>query len=358
MENYKKDNGPSRRHFLKTGSAALATVALPSVTGCLGGGGNGGLGELGVGYQPHYFQAASGILAASEVDSVAGTEISYSGFLSGSAMINSMISKQRLVGYMGDMPGLVAANEKKIDGGGYIVAKDNRSPGSTLSIVTREGEFDSVKDLDSEDVTLKVNHYSYAHRWMLHVLDDENFQNLDPRGLVDGDPTTFTSQLRQGSIDAFANWEPFPSNALYQEGRDLEVLVSGEDYPEHLGLSVLVFHPDLVTGEHRDIGVSWLESHLEMRDILKNNREKAVDILAEQPGNPGVSYPREVADRAFAQMEKGNFEPAFDEREKSELQEGLQFLKNPPGDLDPVIGEEMTLEDRLDTSLLKEARSA
>lgn len=346
---------------MKRGAATAGALTLPGIAGCLGGQRNGGM-RLGVGYQPHYFQAASGILAAARVDEVAGTGIDYSGFLSGSAMISSMVSEQRLVGYMGDMPGLVAADEEKMDGGGYIVAKDNSSPGATLSIVTRKGEFDGVEDLDDPGVVFKVNHFSYAHRWMLHLLDVEGFRNVGPGDLTDGDPTTFTTQLRQGSIDAFANWEPFPSNALFvsrTEGNpELEILATGEEYPEHVGMSVVVFHPKLVEGELRDLGVAWLGRHREMHDILNNRREEAVMLLSEQPGNPGVTYPQEVADRAMRQMEKGEFDSSFGDRERSELREGIEFLKDPSGALDPVLSEGMTLEDRLDTSLLAESGEA
>lgn len=304
--------------------------------------------EMGVAFQPHYFAAVSGILANSKkIDKLDnGTNITYGSYLSGSDMISSMIAKDQSIGYMGDMPGLVAADKDQLNG--VIIAKDVWSPGATTAIVTRQGEFDSVKDLDQSGTKIKVNHYSYSHRFLLHVMDQEGFKNIKESDLLDGSPTTMLTQLENGDIDAAVVWEPFVSEIMERSKKsekfEAEILATGKDYSEFQDLSVVVAHPDLVENQPETV-VEWLKVHLKMEQIVKNKPKQAKKLLSE----PNTSYSEWIAKRSLDTFGKVN--AMVTKEDKKVLKEGANFLQKKG-----IISEDFNLEKHINMSLLKKAK--
>ncbi|MCK8817935.1 ABC transporter substrate-binding protein [Natroniella sulfidigena] len=303
--------------------------------------------ELGVAFQPHYYPAASGILSNSQdIDHLNDElEVNYSSYLSGSDMISSMIAQDQTIGYMGDMPGLVAADNEQLEG--VIVAKDVWSPGATTSIVTRKGEFDSVKDLDNSDTEIRVNHYSYSHRFMLHVMEDEGFEVLNPDDLLDGSPNTMLTQLENGDIDAAVVWEPFVSEILERSKEvsdfEAEVLSTGKDYPNFEDLSVVVAHPDTLDNNPETV-VAWLKNHLKMQEIVNNEPEKAIELLSK----PHTSYSNWIAERSLETF--GEVDAYLSDRDREVLEDGTAFLQE-----HDIISDDFNLEEQIDMSYLEQA---
>ncbi|WP_408955042.1 ABC transporter substrate-binding protein [Natroniella sp. ANB-PHB2] len=303
--------------------------------------------ELGVAFQPHYYPAVSGILSNNQEIDTLDHEITvdYSSYLSGSDMISSMIAQDQTIGYMGDMPGLVAADNEQLEG--VIIAKDVWSPGATTSILTREGEFDSIKDLDDSDIEVRVNQYSYSHRFILHVMEEEGFKNLSTDNLLDGSPTTMLTQLENGDIDAAVVWEPFVSEILERSREvndfEAEVLASGQDYQDFEDLSVVVAHPDTLENNPQAV-VAWLKNHLKMQEIINNQPKRAVELLSE----PHTSYSNWIAKRSLDTF--GEVNASLSDRDMEVLADGTSFLQE-----QGIISDDFNLEEQVDLSYLEEA---
>ncbi|MCK8824921.1 ABC transporter substrate-binding protein [Fuchsiella alkaliacetigena] len=333
----------NNNNFIKLSIIILASLLLLSLSACTP-----HEEELGVAFQPHYYPAVSGIISNSlEIEELTeDLDVSYASYLSGSDMISSLVAQDQMIGYMGDMPGLVAGDEDNLNG--VIIAKDVWSPGKTTAIVTRKGEFDSVEELDNNDLDLRVNHYSYSHRFFLQVMEAENFENITANDLLDGDPTTMLSQLENGDIDAAIVWEPFVSEIIERgkevEGFEAEVLATGEEYPEFEDLSVVVAHPYLLENQPEAV-VEWLKVHLEMQEIVNEEPERAIELLSE----PYTNYSAYVAERSLDTF--GETKAMLSDRDKEVLRDGTEFLQE-----HDIISTDFEVEEHIDLSFLKQAK--
>lgn len=345
----------NHRQFLKYSAAAASAFSVP-FSGCIGG--RNKLKELGIGYQPHCVVERTGILAASQIGDFDKTKCSYQAFLSGTPLISSMIAKEIMTGYLGDMPAIIGTDKGTMEGGGVIVSKDINTPSSTCALIAQKGRFNSLNELDEEGIEIKCNYYAYPHRWFLRVINKFGFDNIQPQDLIDGDPTTFADMCMRRNIDAFILWEQPASTAIHRsrqlENRpDLKAVKRGgaEVIPGFSMSSVTMMHPDLVN-KHREKAVEYLKEHLLVHKLFTVETDRSLDILCNHLKEFG--YSRKSIEMAFEHFKPGigNYNPIFSEEKIKELYDATKYLEK-----NGIVSEEAysNLEDHIDLSLLKKA---
>src|ERR1700732_1888833 len=110
----------TRRHRLAGLSivAALAGSALPSAAQIADFGKPGDPIKLTVGYQPFYTEAWSAVVMKSKEfwkkHLPAGSEVTFEPGLQGSVLVGQMIAGKEQIGYMGDMPAIVASSKPDV----------------------------------------------------------------------------------------------------------------------------------------------------------------------------------------------------------------------------------------------------
>jgi NitT/TauT family transport system substrate-binding protein len=115
--------------YRRRGIRAIAVAASGAVlAACLnvssGGEGGGNLGEPGepinltIGYQPYYTQAWSGVAMRGknfwEKYLPEGSNVTFETGLQGSVIVSQMLGGKQMVGYVGDMPGIVATSKRDV----------------------------------------------------------------------------------------------------------------------------------------------------------------------------------------------------------------------------------------------------
>src|SRR3989442_2536657 len=106
---------------------ALVVAALLVAPACIGGGGGGGGGgaagkkgepvHLTIGYQPYYTQAWSGVAMRGKEFwkkyLPEGSTVTFQVGLQGAVIVSQLLAGKQQIGYMGDMPSLVATSKRQ-----------------------------------------------------------------------------------------------------------------------------------------------------------------------------------------------------------------------------------------------------
>jgi NitT/TauT family transport system substrate-binding protein len=233
--------------------------------------------QLTIGYQPYYTESWSGLIMRDkkfyEKYLPKGSTVTFQIGLQGAVIVNGMLDGSIDVGYVGDMPGIVATSRRdtrdirivSVLGLGYdqcnvlLVRKDAPQFASAE---------EAIKWLDGKAVAAPKG--SCADRFAQAMFKEKN---LKPAKYVSQSIEVITSGLRARTLDAAIIWEPTASR-LIQDGL-VRKAGSGMSINERDG--GLMVMPQALIQQRPDIVKAWLEAELDAQ-LFFADPKNAMDI--------------------------------------------------------------------------------
>ncbi len=168
--------------------------------------------DLVVGYQPYYTEAWSGVvmkgLKLYEKYLPKGSTVEFQIGLQGGIIVNAMLAGKQHIGYMGDMPAIVATTKDRVaDIRIVATAGLGFDQCNNMLVRTDAPEFanagEAIKWMDGKIVAVPKG--ACTDRFALAVFEKEN---IKPASYLNQNIEVITSGFRAGKLDAAAIWEP------------------------------------------------------------------------------------------------------------------------------------------------------
>ena len=234
--------------------------------------------ELVIGYQPYYTESWSGVVMRGkrfyEKYLPKGSKVEFQVGLQGAIIVNNMLAGKQHIGYMGDMPSIVATTK--------IETADIRIVGTlglgfdqcNIFLARNDApKFASAKEalkwLDGKQVAVPKG--SCTDRFAQATFKKEGVQ---PKDYLNQNIEVITSNFRASKIDAAVIWEPTASR-LVQEGLARRV-ASGASVNEGDG-GFLAMRADLIK-QRPDVVKAWLNAELDAQLFL-GDEKNATEII-------------------------------------------------------------------------------
>jgi NitT/TauT family transport system substrate-binding protein len=268
-------------------AAALTVSALPSAAQIADFGKPGDPIKLTVGYQPFYTEAWSAVVMKSKEfwkkHLPAGSEVTFEPGLQGSVLVGQMIAGKQQIGYMGDMPAIVASSKPDVADIRIIAVAGTSQQQCNIFLVRKDApEFESpeeaLKWFDGKIVASPQG--SCTDRFARAVFQKNN---IKPSKYFNQAGDQIAENFKAGKLDAAVLWEPIPAKFL-ADGVARRV-ASGVDFNE-ADSGFIVMRQDLIAARP-DIQKAWLEAELDAQLFLadpKNSNEIAAMAGKEAPG--------------------------------------------------------------------------
>lgn len=240
--------------------------------------------NLVVGYQPYYTEAWSGVvmkgLKLYEKYLPKGSTVEFQIGLQGGIIVNAMLAGKQHIGYMGDMPAIVATTKDRV---------------ADIRIVATAGlGFDQCNNMLVKNDAPQFANSGEAIQWMngkvvavpkgactdrfaLAVFEKEG---IKPASYLNQNIEVITSGFRAGKLDAAAIWEPTASR-LVAEGLARKV-ASGASVDENDG-GFIDMRGDLID-KRPDVVKAWLNAELDAQLFMADpaNTMAVVKMAEEQ----------------------------------------------------------------------------
>jgi len=243
--------------------------------------------HLDVGYQPYYTEAWSGVvingLQLWKKYLPAGSTVDFHIGLQGSIIVNAMLAGKESIGYVGDMPAIVAVTKRNV-ADLRIVANIGLGHDQCNILFVRN---DAPKFADSQAAVEWLNgkvvagpQGSCADRYARAVFEKKH---IAPSAYLNQSIEVITSGFRADKLDGAVIWEPTASR-LVEEGLARRV-ASGNSFEEPDG-AFLDIRADLIK-QRPDIVKAWLNAELDAELFLadpKNSATVAKLALAQTTG--------------------------------------------------------------------------
>jgi NitT/TauT family transport system substrate-binding protein len=272
---------------LAVGAALALRLAEPATAAELDYGKPGDPVHLVVGYQPYFSESWSGVvLAGKELWKKylpPGSTVDFSIGLQGSAIVNAMLAGKQSIGYLGDMPAIVATTKREVADIRLVAAIGLSHDQCNIFFVRNDApQFASgqaaVDWLNGKNIATPNG--SCADRFARAVFDKTH---VAPANYLNQSLEVIASGFRAGKIDAAVIWEPTASR-IVAEGLARRV-ATGNDFDEPDG-AFLDIRADLIQ-KRPDIVKGWLQAELDAQLFIadpKNADEVARLIKAQTTG--------------------------------------------------------------------------
>lgn len=247
---------------------------------------------LAFGYQNTSWGVIGMIAEAEDLFKKAGGSVSIFKFTGGKETRDAMVAGRIDIGVLGATPFVVGAAQSPLVGIGMAMYA-----GKTLSVVAgAKSGIASVADLKGKRVGSQVGSST-----------DSVFQNkiLQASGLTPKDIQVVNiphqnhiAALAAGSIDAFANVEPFPS-VVEAEGLG-KVLV---DYEKFDITPVVITATKGAIGDKREAVVAFLRGWLDAVEIFKTDRPKTAAIVKDHFAKQGFQLSDKVVTLMLSKLD-------------------------------------------------------
>ncbi len=224
--------------------------------------------HLVVGFQPYYSEAWSALvvngLGLWKKHLPPQSTVEFKVGLQGAIIVNAMLAGKEHIGYVGDMPGIVAATKRNV-ADLRIIANIGLSHDQCNVFLTRidAPQFSdgaaAVKWLDGKKVAVPKG--SCTDRFARAVFKK---QNINPGEYLNQNIELITSGFRGNKLDGAVVWEPTASR-LVTEGLARRV-ATGNDFGENDG-ALIDARADLIQ-QRPDVIKAWLEAELEAELFL------------------------------------------------------------------------------------------
>jgi NitT/TauT family transport system substrate-binding protein len=240
--------------------------------------------ELVVGYQPYYSEAWSGVVMRGkkffEKYLPKGSKVEFQVGLQGAIVVNNMLAGKQHIGYVGDMPAIIATTKAETADIRIVATAGLGRDQCNVFLVRNDapqfaGGEAALRWMHGKQVAVPkgscTDRFAQATFQKLHVQPAEYLnQNIE----------VITSNFRAGKIDAAVVWEPTASR-LSLEGLARRV-AAGANFDETDG-GFLVFRADLIK-QRPDVVKAWLHAELDAQQFLADeaNAPEVVRLAKEQ----------------------------------------------------------------------------
>ncbi len=240
--------------------------------------------ELVIGYQPYYTEAWSGVVMRGkkfyEKYLPKGSKVEFQIGLQGAIIVNNMLAGKQHIGYVGDMPAIVATTKVETADVRILASLGLGADQCNIFLVRTDApKFadykEALKWIDGKQVAVPKG--SCSDRFAQATFKK---QGVNPKDFLNQNIEVITSNFRAGKIDAAVIWEPAASR-LVQEGLARRV-ASGVDLHE-ADAGFLTARADLIK-QRPDVIKAWLNAELDAQLFLADEKNAAeiVKLAKEQ----------------------------------------------------------------------------
>ena len=235
--------------------------------------------NLVVGYQPYYTESWSGVVMRGkkfyEKYLPKGSTVDFSIGLQGAVIVNAMLAGKQHIGYMGDMPAIVATTKKDVADIRIVSTLGLGTDQCNIFLARKDAPAfktaaEGIKWLDGKRVSVPKG--SCTDRFAQAVFKKES---VTPDAYLNQTIEVITSGFRAGKIDAAVVWEPTASR-LVQEGLAKRI-ASGASVGE-ADAGFLTMRADLIT-QRPDVVKAWLNAELDAQLYLADPKN-AMEVAA------------------------------------------------------------------------------
>ncbi|MBX2870381.1 MAG: ABC transporter substrate-binding protein [Acidiferrobacterales bacterium] len=239
--------------------------------------------NLVVGYQPYYTEAWSGVvmkgLKLYEKYLPEGSTVEFQIGLQGGIIVNAMLAGKQHIGYMGDMPAIVATTKDRVaDIRIVATAGLGQDQCNNMLVRTDAPEFGSADEAIQwmNGKIVAVPKGACTDRFALAVFEKKN---IKPESYLNQNIEVITSGFRAGKLDAAAIWEPTAAR-LVEEGLARKV-ATGASVDENDG-GFIDMRGDLID-QRPDVVKAWLNAELDAQLFMADPANTmAVVAMAEE----------------------------------------------------------------------------
>lgn len=323
--------------------------------------------KLTVGYQPYDTISYSAVvIRALELWKKylpPGSEVEFQTALQGSIIVNQMLADKQQIGYLGDMPAVVATTKRNvapID----LVANTGMSQGQRCNVVMVRADApkfktpeEAIKWLDGKIIATPQG--SCAHRFLGLMIERTK---IKPSQILNQSIEVIATNLRTGKIDGAVLWEPSVSRIgdIVGEGAG-RIVATGYTFgiPD---AGAIAMREDFMK-KHPDIVEAWLKTELEAQRFVLDpkNAAKVAEFVKGQ--TTGITVPMawfslygQIPASAGGSPTRDEKPFVFDERVQKLLQETYVYLheakaidvdKPAPGALDDSIARKVAKDAKV-----------
>jgi sulfonate transport system substrate-binding protein len=228
--------------------------------------------KLVVGYQPYDTISYSAVVIRAlelwKKHLPPGSEVEFQSALQGSIIVNQMLANKQQIGYLGDMPAVVATTKRSV-APVNLVANTGFSPGQRCNVIMVRADApkfnspqEAVQWLDGK--TLATPQGSCAHRFLGLVIE---ITKIKPATILNQSIEVIATNLRAGKIDGAVLWEPSVSRIGDIVGEGVaRIVATGHTF----GISdagAIAMREDFMK-QRPDIVEAWLRTELEAQQYV------------------------------------------------------------------------------------------
>jgi len=233
--------------------------------------------ELAIGYQPYYTESWSGLIMRDkkfyEKYLPKGSSVTFEIGLQGAIIVNGMLAGKVDIGYVGDMPGIVATSHADVRDVRIVsVLGLGYDQCNAFLVRTDAPEFKSpeeaIKWLDGKIVAVPQG--SCTDRFARAVFKK---YNIKPAEYLNQSIEVITSGFRAKKLDAAVLWEPTTSR-LVMEGLARKIATGASVNENDGGFMVM---PQALIEQRPDVVKAWLNAELDA-ELYFADEKNAMDV--------------------------------------------------------------------------------
>src|SRR3954471_6587166 len=251
--------------------------------------------KLTVGYQPYDTISYSAVVIRAldlwKKYLPPGSEVEFQAALQGSIIVNQMLANKQQIGYLGDMPAVVATTKRSV-APINLVANTGMSQGQRCNVVMVRADApkfkspdEAIKWLDGKIVATPQG--SCAHRFLGLMIEKTK---IKPAQILNQSIEVIATNLRTGKVDGAVLWEPSVSRIgdIVGEGAG-RIVATGFTFgiPD---AGAIAMREDFMK-QRPDIVEAWLKTELEAQQFVVDpkNWVKVAEYVKGQ--TVGISVP-------------------------------------------------------------------
>ena len=276
----------NRRHFI---AAAIAASLSSGEAFAQDYGKPGAPVAVVVGYQPYYTQSWSGVVMRGkkfyEKYLPKGSSVEFRVGLQGALIVDNMLSGRQHIGYLGDMPSIVATTRTEV-ADVRLVANLGLAYDQCNAFVVRNNAPQFKSDQEAirwlAGKTVAVPRGSCTDRFA-----QATFKRFDiqPRAYLNQSIEVIASNFRAGTLDAAVVWQPTTSRLV--EERLARLVATGRSVQENDG-GFLAMRADLIRARP-DVVHAWLQAELDAQLFIADPKNAAEVIRMAKEQTTGFS---------------------------------------------------------------------
>jgi NitT/TauT family transport system substrate-binding protein len=274
-----------RRYLIAAAVAASLSIGASAVDY----GTPGGPVRVVVGYQPYYTQSWSGVVMRGkrfyEKYLPKGSTVEFQTGLQGALIVDRMLAGKQHIGYMGDMPAIVATTRREV-ADVRLVANLGLAYDQCNAFLVRndappfKNDQDAIRWLAGKRIAVPKG--SCTDRFA-----QATFKRFDiqPGEYLNQSLEVITSSFRAGKLDAAVTWQPSTSR-LVDEGL-ARLIATGKSVQENDG-GFLAMRADLLK-QRPDVVKAWLQAELDAQLFIADPKNAPEVITMAKAQTTGFS---------------------------------------------------------------------